>query len=163
MSRKDDLQFLTTDLEYSDETPQQAAPLFPDEADDTLVGKLGLFKGSRHPGVALFHVLFKGLALATYLFAGLFTSNFVLVCVVCILLLAFDFWTVKNVSGRLLVGLRWWNYVKEDGATEWVFEAAEDKSDIRPLDERLFWWGLYVPAAAWAFLLVTAVISLKLQ
>ena len=44
-----------------------------------------------------------------------------------------------------------------------VFEAAEDKSDIRPLDERLFWWGLYVPAAAWAFLLVTAVISLKLQ
>ena len=111
MSRKDDLQFLTTDLEYSDETPQQAAPLFPDEADDTLVGKLGLFKGSRHPGVALFHVLFKSLALAVYLFAGLFTSNFVLVCVVCILLLAFDFWTVKNVSGRLLVGLRWWNYV----------------------------------------------------
>ena len=70
MSRKDDLQFLTTDLEYSDETPQAAAPLFPDEADDTLVGKLGLFKGSRHPGVALFHVLFKSLALATYLFAG---------------------------------------------------------------------------------------------
>ena len=137
--------------------------MFPDEADDTLVGKLGLFKGSRHPGVALFHVLFKSLALAVYLFAGLFTSNFVLVCVVCILLLAFDFWTVKNVSGRLLVGLRWWNYVKEDGATEWVFEAAEDKSDIRPPDERLFWWGLYVPAAAWAFLLVTAVISLKLQ
>ena len=128
MSRKDDLQFLTTDLEYSDETPQAAAPLFPDEADDTLVGKLGLFKGSRHPGVALFHVLFKSLALAVYLFAGRFTSNFVLVCVVCILLLAFDFWTVKNVSGRLLVGLRWWNYVKEDGATEWVFEAAEDKS-----------------------------------
>lgn len=26
-------------------------------------------------------------------------------------LLAFDFWTVKNVSGRLLVGLRWWNKV----------------------------------------------------
>ena len=122
MSRKDDLQFLTTDLEYSDETPQAAAPLFPDEADDTFVGKLGLFKGSRHPGVALFHVLFKSLALAVYLFAGLFTSNFVLVCVVCILLLAFDFWTVKNVSGRLLVGLRWWNYVKEDGATEWVAE-----------------------------------------
>ena len=125
--------------------------------DDTLVGKLGLFKGSRHPGVALFHVLFKSLALAVYLFAGLFTSNFVLVCVVCILLLAFDFWTVKNVSGRLLVGLRWWNYVKEDGATEWVFEAAR-QVDIRLLDERLFWWGLYVPAAAWAFLLVTAVI-----
>jgi len=22
---------------------------------------------------------------------------------------ALDFWTVKNVSGRLLVGLRWWS------------------------------------------------------
>ena len=85
MSRKDDLQFLTTDLEYSDETPQAAAPLFPDEADDTLVGKLGLFKGSRHPGVALFHVLFKSLALAVYLFAGLFTSNSSLICLSALL------------------------------------------------------------------------------
>ena len=33
-------QFLTTDLEYSDETPQAIrATLFPDEADDTLVGQ----------------------------------------------------------------------------------------------------------------------------
>jgi len=29
---------------------------------------------------------------------------------ICVLLLSsFDFWTVKNVTGRLLVGLRWWN------------------------------------------------------
>eukprot|EP01050_Picozoa_sp_SAG11_P010429 SAG11_NODE_1041_length_6056_cov_5.902468_6_plen_102_part_00 len=33
--------------------------------------------------------------------------------VLCILLLAMDFWTVKNVSGRLLVGLRWWNEIME--------------------------------------------------
>jgi hypothetical protein len=165
MSRKDDLQFLTTDLEYNDDAQhtEQAAPLFPDEADDTLVGKLGLFRGSRHPGVALFHVLFKALAIAVYMFAGLFTSNFVLVCVVCILLLAFDFWTVKNVSGRLLVGLRWWNYVKEDGATEWVFEAAEDQSEIRALDKRIFWWALYVPIVAWPTFLFLAIVGLKLQ
>ena len=42
-----------------------------------------------------------------------------------ILLLAFDFWTVKNVTGRLLVGLRWWNRVKEDGTSEWVFESKQ--------------------------------------
>ena len=40
-----------------------------------------------------------------------------------VLLLAADFWTVKNVTGRLLVGLRWWNKVNEDGSTEWVFES----------------------------------------
>ena len=33
-----------------------------------------------------------------------------------------DFWTVKNVTGRLLVGLRWWNHVDEDGKSHWVFE-----------------------------------------
>jgi hypothetical protein len=40
--------------------------------------------------------------------------------VVCVLLFAFDFWTVKNVTGRILVGLRWWNEVKPDGTEEWV-------------------------------------------
>lgn len=29
----------------------------------------------------------------------------------------------QNVSGRLLVGLRWWNQVDEDGRSHWVFEA----------------------------------------
>jgi len=87
----------------------------------------------------------------------------VLVCVLCILLLAFDFWTVKNVSGRLLVGLRWWNYVKEDGATEWVFESAEDQSEISDLDRRVFWWALYAPAGAWGLFLFLAVIQLKVQ
>jgi hypothetical protein len=61
----------------------------------------------------VFHLLFKTLALVVYIFSGIFTSNFIFVAVVTILLLAFDFWTVKNVTGRLLVGLRWWNYVKE--------------------------------------------------
>ena len=25
--------------------------------------------------------------------------------------------------GRLLVGLRWWNYVDEDGKSHWIYEA----------------------------------------
>ena len=50
--------------------------------------------------------------------AGRFASSFVFSFVIVVLLLAFDFWTVKNVSGRLLVGLRWWNEVAEDGTNE---------------------------------------------
>lgn len=34
---------------------------------------------------------------------------------VVIVLSAFDFWTVKNVTGRLLVGLRWWSEPRVDG------------------------------------------------
>jgi hypothetical protein len=28
---------------------------------------------------------------------------------------ALDFWTVKNITGRLLVGLRWWSDYDEKG------------------------------------------------
>lgn len=52
-----------------------------------------------------------------------------------ILLLAFDFWTVKNVTGRLLVGLRWWNRVKEDGTSEWVFESKQVLALTRAEDQ----------------------------
>lgn len=53
---------------------------------------------AKHPVAAFFHLLFKALALALYLFGGLFIDNYVFVFVVCILLLAFDFWTVKVSS-----------------------------------------------------------------
>ena len=68
----------------------------------------------------------QSLALFIYLFGGWFTSNFIVHFVTCIILLAFDFWTVKNITGRLLVGLRWWSYVQENGNSEWVFESLED-------------------------------------
>jgi hypothetical protein len=72
-----------------------------------------LFESSAHPVICIFHVLFKALAIMTYLFGGLaeHSLNFITVSVCCILLLAIDFWVVKNVTGRLLVGLRWWAHV----------------------------------------------------
>ena len=66
----------------------------------------------------------------TYLFGDWFSASFVNVFVVCVLLLAFDFWTVKNVSGRLMVGLRWWSEVQDDGSQHWRFEAQEVR--LRP-------------------------------
>ena len=80
----------------------------------------------RHPIAAFFHVFFRASALVVYLILSFFFSDsFVELFIAVILLLAFDFWTVKNVTGRLLVGLRWWNKVKEDGSSEWVFEAKQ--------------------------------------
>ena len=43
------------------------------------------------------------------------------VYVIIIMCNAFDFWTVKNVTGRLLVGLKWENIRKDDGSEEWVY------------------------------------------
>jgi hypothetical protein len=78
-------------------------------------------------------------------------------------LIAFDFWTVKNVSGRLLVGLRWWSYVKEDGSNEWIFESLEDMAEITGFDSRIFWGALYITPGLWALLLLIGLLRLKFE
>lgn len=40
-----------------------------------------------------------------------------------VLFSAFDFWTVKNITGRLLVGLKWYSQAQEDGSEVWTFES----------------------------------------
>ena len=42
------------------------------------------------------------------------------------LLLAADFYYLKNIAGRRLVGLRWWNEVDTStGDSHWVFESQD--------------------------------------
>jgi len=107
------------------------------------------FEQSSHPVALIFFLLFRTGALLTYMFGAFFTTNFALIFVITTLLLAFDFWTVKNVSGRLLVGLRWWNEIREDGGNHWVFESASPSRKNNPVDSRIFWTVLYVTPAIW--------------
>ena len=53
-----------------------------------------------HPTVCFFHLLFKLLALFFYMFFGLFDNDKTLCYILVITMCAFDFWTVKNVTGR---------------------------------------------------------------
>ena len=78
---------------------------------------------SRHPYVTFFHVFFRSLAIVFYLFSTIFTDSFITSFVFIVLLLSADFWTVKNITGRILVGLRWWNYIDDDGKSIWVYES----------------------------------------
>ena len=82
-----------------------------------------MYISSRHPVTVVFHLAFRILAIVVYLLCGWFSNSFVTSFVIIVVLLSIDFWTVKNISGRLLVGLRWWNYVDEDGESHWVFES----------------------------------------
>ena len=96
---------------------------------------------SAQRGVLFFHIAFKTAALFTYLFlSGVmsYTNTFVIV----VILSALDFWTVKNVSGRLLVGLRWSNTIGEDGASTWHFQSFEDQRQIHQVDSNVFWLGV---------------------
>lgn len=120
----------------------------------------------RHPVASFFHLFFRASAILVYLLCDIASSSFIACMVTIILLLSCDFWTVKNVSGRLLVGLRWWNQVDEDGNSHWVFESkkqAGGKDTTSSADSRVFWLGLIVCPMFWVFFVFSAIFSLKLK
>lgn len=102
----------------------------------------------------------------TYLLGGIVehSLNFITVTVCCILLLAVDFWVVKNITGRLLVGLRWWAQVDLDAPdgtdeTRWIFESKEHVK-INSFDQTWFWTILYATPAIWTVFFILAVLRL---
>jgi len=118
--------------------------------------------GQKHPVALVFHFLFKSIALGLYILGGLFEINFVLSFIIITLCAAFDFWTVKNVTGRLLVGLRWWNEIKDDGTNQWFFESVQNKSQINSHESLLFWVATLVTPALWALFSLFLIFRLKL-
>ena len=70
------------------------------------------------------------------------SSNAFILIVLCG---AFDFWVVKNITGRyfknirLLVGMRWWVEHDKLGKEKYVFEAKGDQTKMNPYDSKIFW------------------------
>ncbi|CAG2158719.1 unnamed protein product [Oppiella nova] len=130
----------------------------------------------KHPSAAFFHIIFKMSSIVTYLFGGLFGQDFLSIFVLLILLISMDFWTVKNVTGRLLVGLRWWNRIDDEGNSQWLFENKYKKDnnsddsikDLNQLSENtadstIFWTALIVAPILWFILLLVTIFRLNVQ
>jgi hypothetical protein len=98
-----------------------------------------------------------------YLFGVLFIRNFVLVFILTLILLSVDFYYLKNIAGRRLVGLRWWNEVNTTtGESHWVFESAEPGTRVQnATDKRFFWLSMYIAPALWVGLAVLAIVRLQ--
>lgn len=158
-------EFLHADLHESLPRPANSAILEGANADGDEEGAVqSILRDSSHPTVALFHVGFKLAAISAYLLLGLLTKSFVIHFVVTVTLLAFDFWTVKNVTGRLLVGLRWWHEVGEDGVSQkWRFETIEDRANLNVTDGRIFWWTLYINPLIWVILGIVCVLKFNVS
>jgi Eukaryotic protein of unknown function (DUF846) len=77
------------------------------------------------------------------------------------LLLAADFWVVKNTTGRLLVGLRWWKEVEGDTTTR-IFESADDNRPINKFDSSIFWTILYAMPMAWIALFFIGILKFNI-
>lgn len=122
-------------------------------------------KKLRHPVAVFFHMAFRGLALLAYLLCGWFSDSFIASFVVLLALMTMDFWTVKNVTGRLLAGLRWWNYIDDDGASHWIFESrkSSQQSLVSSTEARIFWLSLFATEIFWAIMLFAALFTFKFK
>ena len=115
---------------------------------------------AKHPGIVFFTIFFKGLAMVSFLFLGIFGVPEALTFIFVVIFNSLDFWFVKNVSGRILVGLRWWNEVKEDGSEIWRFESSHEIR-AKNIDTTIFWMSLYIAPAFWGVFLFLQLIGLK--
>ncbi|KAI5835904.1 Golgi apparatus membrane protein TVP23 [Schizophyllum commune Tattone D] len=128
---------------------------------DAESGISGIFRQSAHPLALAFLYAFRIAAIVVYLFCGIVTTNYVLANVIVVVLLAMDFWNCRTVSGRTLVGLRFWNQVDDDGESYWVFESRDPSRPANPIDSKMFWTALYVFPALWVVLLIVAILTLN--
>lgn len=122
-------------------------------------------KAVRQPVTVFFHLVFRISAVLIFLLCGLIGGGFIINFIIIVLLLSMDFWACKNITGRLLVGLRWWNYVDEDGNSHWVFESrkGQRQATVSVAESRIFWLSLVVTEVVWVIFVFTSIFSLSLK
>uniref|UniRef100_A0A1I8AL29 Golgi apparatus membrane protein TVP23 homolog n=1 Tax=Steinernema glaseri TaxID=37863 RepID=A0A1I8AL29_9BILA len=135
-----------------------SAPIF---GDDTSSSSFRNFKSLRNPPIVVAHTGFRTAAILSYVFANLFFDSFIVQFLVILFLLSADFWFVKNVTGRLLVGLRWWNFVDGEGRNHWKFECSKEPERYDATERRIFWFALILGPALWFMLVVIAFLTFK--
>ncbi len=75
----------------------QGVPQGKDPVDIT-----NFLQHAHNPCVVLFTLLFKAASIVSFLILNIFLNNEALVFILVVIFSAFDFWFVKNVSGRLV-------------------------------------------------------------
>ena len=131
------------------------------QAGGNKINATDFIKKSRNPQVALVTVSLKLLAILFFLFFSIFTSNEAFVMITVVLLVAADFWYTKNISGRILVGLRWWNtFDQNTQENKWTFESKNEIKESN-MDRRTFWFSLYGFTGFWAILFIWECIRLN--
>ncbi|QRV91223.1 Golgi apparatus membrane protein TVP23 [Ceratobasidium sp. AG-Ba] len=132
-------------------------------ASDLEAGEWSELPQSSHPMVLFVLYLLRIAAITVYILCGFFTDNYVLSTVIVVVLLAMDFWNCRNVAGRRLVGLRFWNQVDEDGESYWVFESRDPSRPANPIDSNLPQTALYVFPVLWILLFIVSILKFNIS
>lgn len=115
-----------------------------------------------HPVACIATFIFKALGIFFYLIVGSILSSNIITFIFVILFSSLDFWVVKNVTGRLLVGLRWWSEIDKDGNEQWRFENPNEGRVVNAVDNFFFWVSQAAGTVVWGLLLVLKVLTLSI-
>ena len=66
---------------------------------------------------------------------------------------------MKNVCGRLLVGLLWRRIILESGEEEWIFRCTVDEEKNHTLNSLFFWGSMVISIIVWGFLFLINVLT----
>lgn len=103
------------------------------------INAMNFISKASNPIVATFTIIFKIGAAISFLLLTIFISNDAIIMVVTMTCGAIDFWYTKNISGRILVGLRWWNILNPDtGEEKWIFESKNEGMSHSIINHNLF-------------------------
>nr|XP_059867614.1 Golgi apparatus membrane protein TVP23 homolog B-like [Delphinus delphis] len=120
-----------------------------------------------HPVASFLHLFFRVSAIIVYVPCEWFSTSFIACMVTVIWLLSCDFWAVKNVTGRLMVGLHWWNHTDEDGKSHWVSESRkafpQDSKTVSEAESRISWLGLIACLVLWVIFAFSALFSFRVK
>ncbi len=60
---------------------------------------------------------------------------------------------------RLLVGLRWWSEIQDDGSEKWLFESKTNNFNPNNVDSAFFWTAQIAGSGVWVFFLALNILS----
>ena len=119
------------------------------------------YKKSTYPMISLLTVLIKLASIISFFLFSIFLSNEAIIMFIVVLIGLCDFWMTKNISGRFLAGLRWYNLLKSETNTEiWVFEGKKE-NDSNMINRSIFWYSLYINDIIWIVLFIWEFIRLR--
>ena len=119
------------------------------------------YKKSTYPMISLLTVLIKLASIISFFLFSIFLSNEAIIMFIVVLIGLCDLWMTKNISGRFLAGLRWYNLLKSETNTEiWVFEGKKE-NDSNMINRSIFWYSLYINDIIWIVLFIWEFIRLR--
>lgn len=77
----------------------------------------------------------------------------------CAIAICLDFWVTKNITGRLLVGYRWFITFDEDGKESYIYQSHDQIFKANIVDKSFFWSGQYALCGLIIFFIVMNISS----